>query len=163
MKSQNPAEDAKLAAHDPDTIRRLITNQKHEHTPHAFRAGSSGMKDFNRLVPVLRSLPPDELVKWLKLIDQVGHSHRGCQPCTCKVRAYLILITKDILPDLHAHHLSCYHSHIKRWPPHKNRNFLAEVMASYLHDIDHPNAEAHKAWWKWVFEVTLRPAPPEGR
>lgn len=163
MRFNNPAEDAKLAAHDPETIRRLITNQKHEHTPHAFRAGSSGMNDFNRLVPVLRSLPPDELVEWLKLIDQVCHSHRGCQPCTCKVRAYLILITKDILPDLHEHHLRRYRSHIKRWPPDQNRDFLAEVADSFLHGKDHPNAEAHKAWWKWLLEVSRFYPPPKGR
>ena len=43
------------------TIRRLINNQKEEHSPHAFRAGGAGMADFNRLYPALRRLPAEEI------------------------------------------------------------------------------------------------------
>ena len=156
MKPDNASENAKLAAHDPDTIRRLITNQKEEHMPHAFRAGYGGMQDYNKLVPVLRNLPPEELSHWLDLMDEVYESHRLCQPCGCKVLAYQILISKDRLIDRHEKYLSRYQSGIKSSPPIGGRDFMAEVIESLYHGKDHPHATVHKAWWDSIFEADLR-------
>ena len=77
-----------------DTIRRLITNQKAEHSPHAFRAGGAGMANFNQRYPILRSLPMDELAEWLSLIDAMRATHGGCGACCCKILAYEILFTR---------------------------------------------------------------------
>lgn len=123
---------------------------------HAFRAGYGAMQDYNKLVPVLRSLPPEDLSQWLDLMDEVYESHRHCQPCGCKVLAYQILISKDLLPDRHAGYLDCYLAHIRRWAPAGGRDFMAEVMDSLHHGKDHPHAEAHMAWWKCLFEGSLR-------
>jgi hypothetical protein len=149
-------EKAKLAAYDADTIRRLITNQKEEHMPHAFRAGYGGMQDYNKLVPVLRSLPPEELSHWLDLMDEVYESHRLCQPCGCKVLAYQTLISKDLLPERHAAYLKSYQDHIWLSPPVMGRDFMAEVIDSLHHGKDHQNAKTHKAWWGTIFETSLR-------
>ena len=70
-----------------DTIRRLITNQKAEHSPHAFRAGGAGMANFNQRYPILRSLPMDELAEWLSLIDAMRATHGGCGACCRKILA----------------------------------------------------------------------------
>lgn len=156
MNSKPQTEKAKLAAHDPDAIRRLITNQKEEHMAHAFRAGYSGMQDYNRLVPVLRKLPPEELSQWLDLMDEVYESHRLCQPCGCKVLAYQILISKDRLTDRHEKYLSRYQAAIRSSLPHGGRDFMAEVIESLGHGKDHSNAKAHLAWWHSVYETSLR-------
>lgn len=156
MTPDHRSKNAKLAAHDPDTIRRLITNQKEEHMPHAFRAGYVGMQDYNKLVPVLRGLPLEELSHWLDLMDEVYESHRLCQPCGCKVLSYLILISKDLLPERHAAYFSRYENHIRCWPPAGQRDFMTEVIDSLYHGKDHSNAKAHKAWWNLVFETSLR-------
>jgi hypothetical protein len=147
---------AKLTANDPDTIRRLITNQREEHMAHAFRAGYGGMQDYNRLVPVLRKLPPEELSQWLDLMDEVYESHRLCQPCGCKVLSYLILISKDLLPERHAAYFRRYEDHIRRWPPAGGRDFMNEVIDSLYRGKDHSNAKAHQAWWHSVYETSLR-------
>lgn len=155
--NKSPAtKQAKLVAYDPETIRRLITNQKEEHMPHAFRAGYGGMQDYNKLVPVLRSLPAEELSHWLDLMDEVYESHRQCQPCGCKVLAYLTLISKDLLPERHAGYLSQYQDHIRQCPPAGGRDFMAEVIESLYQGKDHPHAEKHKTWWKCLFEGSLR-------
>lgn len=149
-------EKPKLTAKESDTIRRLITNQKEEHTPHAFRTGHGGMQDYNRLAPILRKLPPEELSEWLDLMDEVYESHRLCQPCGCKVLSYLILISKDLLPDRHATYFSRYEDHIRRWPPVGGRDFMSEVIESLYHGKEHSNAKAHKAWWHSVYKTSLR-------
>ena len=77
-----------------DTIRRLITNQKAEHSPHAFRAGGAGMANFNQRYPILRSLPMDELAEWLSLMDAMRATHGGGGACCCKILAYEILFTR---------------------------------------------------------------------
>jgi hypothetical protein len=146
-------EDTKLTANDPDTIRRLITNQKEEHMAHAFRAGYSGMKDYNKLVPVLRKLPPEELSRWLDLMDEVYESHRLCQPCGCKVLAYQILISKDRLTDRHEKYLSWYQAGIRSSPPHGGRDFMSEVIKSLYQGKEHQHAAIHKAWWNLVFDL----------
>ena len=80
-----------------DTIRRLITNQKAEHSPHAFRAGGAGMANFNQRYPILRSLPMDELAEWLSLIDAMRATHGGGGACCCKILADEILFTREQL------------------------------------------------------------------
>ena len=156
MRTHIIAEYTKLATHDPDTIRRLITNQKEEHMPHAFRAGYGGMQDYNRIVPVLRSLPPEELSHWLDLMDEVYESHRLCQPCGCKVLSYQILISKDRLTDRYAAYLKRYQDGIRLSPPLGGRDFMAEVIDSLYHGKEHPHAAIHKAWWDSIFETDLR-------
>jgi len=153
---------AKLAAHDADTIRRLITNHREEHMAHAFRAGYGGMQDYNRLVPVLRKLPPEELSQWLDLMDEVYESHRSCQPCGCKVLSYLILISRDLLPERHAAYFSRYEDHIRRHPPADGRDFMTEVIDSLYHGKEHPNAKKHLAWWHSVYETSLRADEQQG-
>jgi hypothetical protein len=149
-------EKARLAAHDPDTIRRLITNQREEHMPHAFRAGYGGMQDYSRLVPVLRKMPPEELFQWLDLMDEVYESHRLCQPCGCKVLAYQILISEGRLPERHLDYLEQYRNIITRYPPAEGRDFMGEVIESLYQEKEHPNAKKHLAWWGSVFETSLR-------
>jgi hypothetical protein len=161
MITSNRAEDSKLNAHNPDTTRRLITNQKHEHMPHAFRAGYGGMQDFNRLVPVFRSMEPSETGRWLDVIDEVYDTHRHCQPCGCKVLAYQILISEGLLPDRHKGYLEQYREIISRHPPAGGRDFMSEVIDSLYHGKEHPNARKHLSWWGSVFETSLRPDEDE--
>lgn len=91
-----------------DAIRRLIANQKAEHSPHAFRAGGAGMADFNLLAPVLRHLPVPELLGWLRLIDAMRATHGECVACGCKILAYEIFITCDRLPERSARYVERY-------------------------------------------------------
>ena len=156
MINKDQTRPAKIAARDPDTIHRLITNQKHEHMPHAFRAGYGGMQDFNRLVPVLRSMPPSEAGRWLDVIDDVYDTHRHCQPCGCKVLAYQILISEGRLPERHLDYLEQYRNIITRYPPVGCRDFMGEVIQSLYQEQEHPNAKKHLAWWSSVFETSLR-------
>lgn len=161
MRPAHTSEDTKLATRNPETIRRLITNQKHEHMPHAFRAGYGGMQDFNRLVPVLRSMEPRETGRWLDVIDEVYDTHRHCQPCGCKVLAYQILISEGLLPERHKSYLEQYREVIARHPPVGGRDFMSEVIESLYHGKEHPNARKHLAWWDSVFETSLRPDEDE--
>ena len=156
MKPSGQANDLALAAHDPNTIRRLITNQREEHMAHAFRAGYGGMQDYNRLVPLLRKLPLEELPQWLDLMDEVYESHRLCQPCGCKVLAYQILISEGRLPERHLDYLEQYRNIITRYPPVGGRDFMGEVIQSLYQGQEHPNAKKHLAWWGSVFETSLR-------
>ena len=78
-------EDIKLN----NLIRKLIINQRDEHTPHSFRAGHAGMHDFNRLVQILRSLPVNEVWEWLDLIDRSDCAHIPCTPCVRVARMVL--------------------------------------------------------------------------
>ena len=141
MRPDQRNEDTKLATCDPETIRRLITNQKHEHMPHAFRAGYGGMQDYNRLVPVLRTIEPSEIGRWLDVIDEVYDTHRHCQPCACKVLAYQILISEDLLPDRHKGYLEQYREIISRHSPAGGRAFMNEVIESLYHGKEHPKSQ----------------------
>lgn len=138
---------------DSETIRRLINNQKQEHANHAFRAGHDGMNSFNQLMPVLRSLAPDELEQWMDLIDKMGETHRSCLPCRCKVLAYSFLITKDILPERSAEYKRLYDQCITNNLPPEGRNYLAEVIHSLSQYSDTPAELAHKNFWKSTLAI----------
>ncbi len=155
MTPSNTSENALLHARDPETIRRLINNQHHQHTPHAFRAGHAGMADFNRLVPVLRSLPAVELEEWMKLIDAMCSSHVGCLPCSSKILVYSYLITKDILQKRSAHYKRLYEQRIQRHTPPEGRNYLVEVINSLKQAPEGPEARAHKIQWLITLEDLL--------
>ena len=155
MTATKTAQDALLGARDPETIRRLITNQNYEYTPHAFRAGHAGMADFNRLLPVLRTLPAVELEQWMDLIDEMGETHGRCLPCSCKVLVYSFLSTRDILPERSARYKQRYDQRITRHPPPKGRNYLAEVMRSLQKGPESPEERAHKINWLVILEDLL--------
>lgn len=139
----------------PDDIRRIINNQSHEHTPHAFRAGHAGMADFNHLVPVLRSLPAGELKEWMNLIDQMAETHAGCLPCSSKILVYSFLITKDVLPERNANYKRLYDKGILRCTPPEGRNYLLEVINSLKQAPEGPEARAHKINWLLTLEDML--------
>ena len=129
-----------------DTIRRLITNQKAEHSPHAFRAGGAGMANFNQRYPILRSLPMDELAEWLSLIDAMRATHGGGGACGCKILADEILFTREQLPALSARYAALY-ADFSRCDT-TGRDFLAEVRAYLRGYPDGPAAEYHKRGWR---------------
>lgn len=155
MTPSHSSEDARLHARDPETIRRLINNQHHQHTPHAFRAGHAGMYDFNRLVPVLRSLPAEELEEWMKVIDTMCSSHVGCLPCSSKILVYSYLITKDILPVRSARYKRLYEQRIQRFTPPEGRNYLQEVINALKQAPEGPEGRAHKINWLVTLEDLL--------
>ena len=155
MTANTTTEDTLLHARDPETIRRLITNQNEEYTPHAFRAGHAGMGDFNRLLPVLRALPAAELEPWMDLIDEMGETHRGCLPCSCKVLVYSFLITRDILPERSAEYKKRYDQRITRHTPPEGRDYLAEVIRSLQQAPGGPEERAHKINWLVTLEDLL--------
>jgi hypothetical protein len=128
------------------TIRRLINNQKAEHSPHAFRAGGAGMADFNRLYPALRRLPAKEIAGWMQAIDAMRTTHGECVACACKILAYQRLITRDRLPKTSARYAALY-ADLYRYDS-TGRDFLAEVRASLLGDPDGAAAEYHKRGWR---------------
>lgn len=142
---------------DRDWIRRLITNQREEHVPHAFRAGHSGMQDFNQLVPVLRQLPHGELESWLDLIDQVARSHRECLPCLAKVTAYRLLITQGIhaLASRHEYYTDLYAQILSKQAEGDQRDFMREVLDSMHSGKDHPHRHSYVSWWRGVAEKIL--------
>ena len=142
---------------DRDWIRRLITNQREEHVPHAFRAGHSGMQDFNQLVPVLRQLPPGELESWLDLIDQVARSHRECLPCLAKITAYRLLITQGIetLAGRHEHYAYLYSQILSKQDEGDRRDFMKEVLDSMHSGKDHPHRNTYVSWWRSVADKIL--------
>jgi hypothetical protein len=144
---------------DADTIRRLITNQRAEHVPHAFRAGSAGMADFNALVPALRSLPSPKLARWLDLIDAIRATHRGCVPCTGKILAYSAIIADRGLPKRAARYRRLYHDLIQQAPV--DRDYFAEVRASLRSEPEPPAAEAHRNFWRTV-ALSLPSQPGRG-
>jgi hypothetical protein len=128
-------------------IRRLILNQKEEHSPHAFRAGGSAMADFRRLAPVFAALPPDQLANWLELIERMAETHRHCLPCSAKIRAYLLVFSRERLPELHAR----YEREFRRLAlqgREQGRDYLHEVLNSLQGDDDSPAAAAHRRWWR---------------
>lgn len=120
-----------------DNIRRLIQNQKSEHSPHAFAGNRSGMEDFNLLYPLLSQLPSAKLRKWMRLIDAMRATHSGCGPCTAKILAYSILFTENHSPTLCQHYCGLYTAFVARHFYGKHaRDIMAEVLAS-LHGTDH--------------------------
>lgn len=128
------------------TIRRLINNQKAEHSPHAFRAGGAGMADFNRLYPALRRLPAEEMAGWMQAIDAMRTTHGECVACACKILAYQSLIARDRLPKTSARYAALY-ADLYRYDS-TGRDFLAEVRASLRGDTDGAAAEYHKRGWR---------------
>lgn len=135
-------------------IRRIINNQKQQHTPHAFRAGSAGMTDFNQLHPLLRRLPERTLARHMKLIDRMWLTHEHCEPCYCKILAYCILFTADRLPERHAEYERLYRARISG--SRRGRDYMREVLDSLLRQIDHPNAKLHKQYWVSVADEMAR-------
>jgi hypothetical protein len=142
---------------DRDWIRRLITNQRDEHVPHAFRAGHSGMQDFNQLVPILRQLTPGELESWMDLIDQMARSHRECLPCLAKVTAYRLLITQGIdeLASRHEHYADLYAAILSKQDEDDQRDFMREVLDSMHLGKDHPHRNSYVSWWRGIAEKML--------
>lgn len=142
-------------ANDNDLIRRLITNQRDEHTPHAFRAGHAGMQDFNRLISIMRSLPVEEVHAWLDLIDDVAHSHRACVCCLGKITAYLVLMTKDIAPlaARHARYLAHYADVYANQDNGEPRDFMKEVLDSMQLGKEHPHRQLHAFRWHEIAEA----------
>ena len=135
-------------------IRRLINNQKAEHTPHAFRAGAAGMADFNQLYPVLRRLTALELSGCLRLIDAMRATHGECVACVCKILAYEMLITRERLPERSAHYGALY-ADLNRFET-KGRDYLAEVRASLRGEPEPVAADIHKrAWQNAALELAL--------
>lgn len=128
-------------------IRRLILNQKEEHSPHAFRAGGAAMADFRRLAPVLAALPVAELAGWLELIERMAETHRGCLPCTAKIRAYLLVFSRERLPEVHARHEREYRRLAIEGRA-NGRDYLDEVLNSLQGNDDSPAAAAHRRWWR---------------
>lgn len=151
--------DEAKAINRNDLVRRLITNQRDEHTPHAFRAGHAGMQDFNRLVPILRSLPVNEIWSWLDLIDEVADSHQYCAYCFGKITAYRILITEGIGP-LAASHLNYRHQYARLLADQRHdeqRNYIKEVIDSMYHGKEHPHRRLYVCRWHEMVE-TIRSA-----
>jgi len=142
---------------DRNWIRRLITNQRDEHVPHAFRAGHSGMQDFNQLVPVLRQMTAGELESWLDLIDQVALSHRECLPCLAKVTAYRLLITQGIesLTNRHEQYAYLYSKILSKQDEGDQRDFMKEVLDSMHSGKDHPHRNTYVSWWSGMAEKIL--------
>lgn len=138
-----------------DLIRRLINNQRDEHTEHAFRAGHAGMQDFNRLVPILRGLPTDELHEWLDLIDDMAATHRYCDFCLGKITAYRMIITKDKPPlaTRHALYRDIYARILQRQPRAEPRDFMKEVLDSMHHGKEHAHRQMHAFHWHEIAEA----------
>ena len=131
----------------PDEIRRLILNQRAEHTPHAFRAGGAAMEDFRRLASAFAGMDAQELARWLHLIEIMGESHRGCLPCYAKIHVYLMVFSRDRLPELHAR-LQAEYRRIAEAGRRMGRDYFGEVIASLHGEDDSPAAEAHRRWWR---------------
>jgi hypothetical protein len=136
----------------PDTnalIRRLITNQRYEHAPHAFRAGHAGMHDFNRLVPLLRGLPETELHTWLDLIDSVAATHAYCECCFGKILAYCVLITKaePSMAMRHRRYKELYAICADAKPEAEPRDYMKEVLDSMYHGKEHARRQTHVQHW----------------
>ena|SRR6478735_4473435 len=120
-----------------DNIRRLIQNQKSEHTGHAFAGNRGGMQDFNLLYPVLSQLPAVKLRKWMRMVDAMRATHNGCGSCTAKILAYSILFTEKRSPTLCKHYREIYTLFVTRYFVGKyRRDIMAEVLAS-LHGTDY--------------------------
>jgi hypothetical protein len=136
-------------------IRRLIVNQRDDHTPHAFRAGHAGMQDFNRLVPLLRRLPAEEISQWLDLIGDVAASHRHCPYCLGKIIAYSIIITKDLEPLAirHAGYMKQYERLLADQLNEEPRDFITEVIDSMCNGKEHPHRKLHAAHWHEIAEA----------
>jgi hypothetical protein len=136
----------------PDAdIRRLILNQKKEHSPHAFRAGGAGMADFRRLATAFAALPPERLAGWLELIEQVAETHAGCLPCAAKIRAYLLVFSRERLPDVHTRHEREYRR-LALAGRRMGRDYLGEVLDSLQGNDDSPAAAANRQWWRSLAE-----------
>ncbi len=82
-----------------DKILRLINNQKTEHTPHAFRAGGAGLRDFGALRHLLEPLTEAELSEALDVIDAMAATHNGCASCTAKIAAFCEAFAAQTLPQ----------------------------------------------------------------
>ena len=131
-------------------IRRLINNQKAEHVSHAFRAGGAAMSDFNRLYPVLRTMPRAKCAFWLRLIDKMRVGHEACPACSAKILAYCVLYTQGRLPELCEKNKRLYCKLVRdpKRPP--VRDYMAEVIASLHLGSESPAAERHRRTWKWL-------------
>lgn len=138
-----------------DLIRRLITNQRDEHTPHAFRAGHAGMQDFNILVPILRSRPAKEIRSWLGLIDEVADSHQYCTYCFGKITAYRILMTRGIEPLAieHTNYMEQYARLLAEQRDDEERDFIKEVIDSMYHGKEHPHRKLYAFHWHEMVET----------
>jgi len=86
-------------------ILRLIRNQMEEHTSQAFRAGGAAKGDFRRLSKAFATISPSQLFPLLLEIEDMAQSHAYCLHCCAKIRAYLLIFSKDLLPDLPDLHL----------------------------------------------------------
>ena len=136
-------------------IRRLISNQKEEHSPHAFRAGGAAMNDFRQLGKAFATMDAEELLPWLKKIEIMGKSHDYCLPCSAKIRAYLLIFSKDTLPYLHIRYVREYNKIIKN-ASNIQRDFLQEVIDSLHGNDNSPAAEAQRRSWRdWVINNQL--------
>lgn len=133
----------------------MIVTQTSEYTHRAFRAGHAGMADFNRLLPVLRTLPAVEDEQWMDLIDEMRETHDGCLPCSCKVLAYSFLITRDILPERSAQYRRLCDQAITLRPMPEGRNYLAEVIWSLQDAPEGPEARIDKLGWQRAHEEVL--------
>jgi hypothetical protein len=131
----------------PGEIRRLIQNQKAEHTPHAFRAGGSAMADFRRLASVFAALEPAELSGWLDGIEQMSESHRRCLPCSAKIRSYLLIFSFGRLPERQARYERELRPLLEQGRQ-IGRDYWGEVIASLEGNDTTPAAAAHLAWWR---------------
>jgi hypothetical protein len=135
-----------------ENIRRLINNQKDEHSPHAFRAGGAAMADFDELYPALRSLPRTTLARWMRLIDKMRATHDGCLPCSSKILAYSILFTQDLLPELCEKYTRLYYQQIRHNTPPPGRDYMAEVINSLKQGPESPAAQLHRRNWRELAE-----------
>lgn len=133
----------------PGEIRRLIQNQKAEHTPHAFRAGGSAMADFRRLASVFAELEPAELSGWLDGIERMSESHEGCLPCSAKIRSYLLIFSYRRIPERQARYERELRPLLEEGRR-MGRDYWGEVIASLQGNDTTSAASAHLAWWREV-------------
>jgi hypothetical protein len=74
-----------------DDSRRLINNQKQEHSSHPFKSwGRSGLDDFTILLErfLAKEFPTETLNEALDLIDTMRSTHKDCESCTLKILAF---------------------------------------------------------------------------
>lgn len=124
-----------------DDSRRLINNQKFEHSNHAFRSnGRSGVSDFLILLQRFRSdrFEKTDLEEALDLIDVMRETHKDCESCTLKILVFCELFSFNRLPERYLH----YRMEYERWKTLEieehmieegtGRDYRREVMNSAL-------------------------------
>jgi hypothetical protein len=127
-----------------DDSRRLINNQKFEHSNHAFRSnGRSGISDFLILLQRFRSdrFEKTDLEEALDLIDVMRETHKDCESCTLKILAFSELFSFNRLPDRYCR----YRMEYDRWKTLEieehmieegtGRDYTREVMDSALREL----------------------------